>query len=545
MYFSAKTRKELLQNLNPFYDLLIIGGGITGAGTAMAAAKTGLKTLLIDKNDFAYGTSSRSSKMIHGGLRYLQQMNFALVKESLTERELLMKLLPNQVFAQEYVYPVYEYSKNSRFEVKLGMIGYDLLAGSQRIGHHHHWTPDEFAAKEPAINREKLTGGFVYHDCLVDDSRLTLAAIQSAAAAGVECLSYFKLEKLKKQGDNWALKCHDELDNSQEYSFNAAAIINATGPWTDEIRNLAGYKNKVLRPTKGVHLVFKKNRLPLKRSVVIFGEDGRMIFTVPKGDYTYLGTTDTDYNESIDSVFPDNKDRDYLLKAANNAFNDAHLTENDIISAWAGLRPLIGAEGDPSDINRDFEIISDENNFLSIAGGKLTTFRVMGLKIIRELLQKNPKEGVNAPDDNAGSDSPLWGGNILNFPIFLDENIEIYSEKWGLRDKTIERLIRLYGTRFSMIFSNCKKKCHYIASSDIIEEEILYQIQHEMALTLEDVMWRRLSLLLFEDNNGLDIVDEIAKIMAKELKWKRKEKQAHIEKYLKTVKLSFGNGHNE
>ncbi|MCK5536975.1 MAG: FAD-dependent oxidoreductase, partial [Bacteroidales bacterium] len=207
--------------------MLIIGGGITGAGTAMAAAKTGLKTLLIDKNDFAYGTSSRSSKMIHGGLRYLQQMNFALVKESLTERELLMKLLPNQVFAQEYVYPVYEYSKNSRFEVKLGMIGYDLLAGSQRIGHHHHWTPDEFAAKEPAINREKLTGGFVYHDCLVDDSRLTLAAIQSAAAAGVECLSYFKLEKLKKQGDNWALKCHDELDNSQEYSFNAAAIINA------------------------------------------------------------------------------------------------------------------------------------------------------------------------------------------------------------------------------------------------------------------------------------------------------------------------------
>ncbi len=540
MKFSAYSRRDRLAKLDgAHYDLVIIGGGITGAGTALAAARTGLKTLLVEKGDFAGGTSSRSSKMIHGGLRYLQQMNFGLVKESLSEREILLNLLPNQVYVQEYVYPVYEFSKNSRFEVKLGMIGYDLLAGSRRIGHHHQWTLRNFEEEEAQINRQKLTGGFVYHDCLVDDARLTLAAIQSAEAAGIHTLSYLSLVSLDHAEKEKILHLRDVLTH-EFYTVSAATVVNCGGPWTDTIRKLAGYRNEILRPTKGIHLVFSRERLPLHRSVVIFGEDGRMIFTVPKGKYTYVGTTDTDYHETPDEVFADDEDVDYLLKAANTSFDKARLTRQDIISAWAGLRPLIGAEGDPSDVSRDFEILADDDRFLSIAGGKLTTFRLMGIRIIRELLKRNPEFGHSLPDDRTGADSPLWGGNIRNIDQYIRENSEYYAREWTIRESTVQRLITLYGTHFTLIARFGESAFRYIGESDILQGEILYQIHHEMALTLEDIMWRRLSLLLFDDGNGVAIAEKIVDIMARELNWDRKTKKSELQNYAETVAKSYG-----
>jgi len=541
MEFSHRTRKKILSGNSGSYDLCIIGGGITGAGAALAAAHAGLKTLLIDKNDFASGTSSRSSKMIHGGLRYLQQMNFGLVKESLAEREILLNILPNQVVAREYVYPVYEYSKNSRFEVKLGMIGYDLLAGSKKIGHHQMWDVEDFIREEDAVNRDRLTGGFVYSDCLVDDARLTLSAIQTAVYLGVDALSYTALTEIRKEAHGYELKIRD-LPGEGEHLFTAKTVINCTGPWTDEIRAAAGFGKKVLRPTKGIHLVFRRERLPLTRSVVIFGNDGRMIFTVPKGEYTYLGTTDTDHRGSADSIYADDSDVDYLLDAANKAFDRADLKRGDIISSWAGLRPLIGAEGDPSDISRDFEIIEDAPDFLSIAGGKLTTFRIMGIKIIKQLLKLNPKLKARQIDDHSGEDLSLWGGNIRNIRQYRLEMGPLYAQLWGLRESTVDRLITVYGERFVQLQAFRRQRFHYLGETDILREEILYQVRHEMALRLEDIMWRRLSILLFMDDNGMSIAEEVASLMGKELGWSRTMRRSELRSYEETVKRSYGAG---
>lgn len=540
--FSADTRQKVLENLHgQLFDIVIIGGGITGAGVAMAAAKKGYKTLLLEKKDFASGTSSRSSKMIHGGLRYLQQMNIGLVKESLSEREILMQIAPHQVYPQEYVYPVYEFSQNNKFEVKIGLIGYDLLAGSQQIGHHRMLSAQKLSALEPEINPDQLTGAFIYYDCLVDDGRLTLASVQTAKYYGAKILNYFKVNTISGSFNSMEVEGVDQM-SGKTFSVKTKVLVNATGPWTDNTRNYLQPSESLLRPTKGIHIVFDKKRLPLQRSVVIFSEDGRMIFTVPKGKYTYVGTTDTDYKGNLDEIYANDEDINYLLKAANQSFHRAKLTKKDIISTWAGLRPLIGSEGDPSDVSRDFEIVSDTSRFYTVAGGKLTTYRLMGEKTIRKIEKALPSEFNSV--DNTRSDlavAPLIGGNIRDITQYREFNKLIYSELWKLRPETIDRLITMYGTQFQLLGKYGSSRLTYITKdSDYLFAELDYILENEMVLTLEDIMWRRLSLLIFDALNGTDIVQIIADEMAKILNWDDKKKAEELVKYSNLVIANNG-----
>ncbi|HDR04849.1 MAG TPA: glycerol-3-phosphate dehydrogenase [Candidatus Marinimicrobia bacterium] len=545
MKFSGKSRQETLAHSGEkIWDILIIGGGITGAGAAMAAARRGYKTLILEKDDFASGTSSRSSKMIHGGLRYLQQMNISLVRESLSEREILLQIAPHQVYPQEYVYPVYEYSKNNKFEIKIGLIGYDLLAGSRQIGHHRMISPARLAKLEPEINQSQMTGAFIYFDCLVDDGRLTLAAMQSAAAMGAAIANYAEVRSLQLNDSYVTAEVRDSI-NGAVYKVKSRLIINATGPWTDHMRHKLQKSDKLLRPTKGIHIVFKKERLPLNRSVVLFSEDGRMIFSVPKGKYTYIGTTDTDYSGDPDDVFASEEDIDYLLAAANRAFNKGKLSRADIVSSWAGLRPLIGGEeGDPSDISRDFEIIQDHPRFLTVAGGKLTTFRLMGEKTIDRAEKSLPLELHRSEEEALHPESlPLFGGNIRDIILFKEINSKLYSDLWNLPPETIQRLIGMYGTQFTLLSQYGKENLKPLVSgADILKAEIHYLIDYEMTLTLEDLMWRRLSLLIFDDTNGLFMVEAIANEMAQKLNWSSEKQKNELEHYRSLVKKNFGCG---
>jgi glycerol-3-phosphate dehydrogenase len=545
MKFSVESRAEILTHSSEkVWDILVVGGGISGAGAAMAAARRGYKTILLEKGDFASGTSSRSSKMIHGGLRYLQQMNISLVRESLSEREILLQIAPHQVYPQEYVYPVYEYSKNNKFEIKIGLIGYDLLAGSRQIGHHRMLSPARLAKLEPEINQKEMTGAFIYYDCLVDDGRLTLAALQSAASMGAAIANYTEIKSCVIN-DGYVKVEVEDIISGKTFPIKSRMLINATGPWTDRMRHKLQKSDKLLRPTKGIHIVFKKERLPLTRSVVLFSEDGRMIFSVPKGKYTYIGTTDTDYKGDPDQVFASEADIDYLLAAANLAFDKAKLGREDIISTWAGLRPLIGGEeGDPSDISRDFEIIQDHPRFLTVAGGKLTTFRLMGEKTIDRAEKSLPLELRRSEGDHSHPESlPLFGGNIKDILSYKEIYGELYSELWGLSKETIHRLISLYGTQFPLLARYGEANLQPLSSaSDILKAEIHYLVDYEMAVTLEDLMWRRLSLLIFDDQNGLHLVNAIADKMAAILNWSEPEKKSQLKAYSELVAKNFGCG---
>jgi glycerol-3-phosphate dehydrogenase len=545
MKFSVESRAEILTHSSEkVWDILVVGGGISGAGAAMAAARRGYKTILLEKGDFASGTSSRSSKMIHGGLRYLQQMNISLVRESLSEREILLQIAPHQVYPQEYVYPVYEYSKNNKFEIKIGLIGYDLLAGSRQIGHHRMLSPARLAKLEPEINQKEMTGAFIYYDCLVDDGRLTLAALQSAASMGAAIANYTEIKSCVIN-DGYVKVEVEDIISGKTFPVKSRMLINATGPWTDRMRHKLQKSDKLLRPTKGIHIVFKKERLPLTRSVVLFSEDGRMIFSVPKGKYTYIGTTDTDYKGDPDQVFASEADIDYLLAAANLAFDKAKLGREDIISTWAGLRPLIGGEeGDPSDISRDFEIIQDHPRFLTVAGGKLTTFRLMGEKTIDRAEKSLPLELRRSEGDHSHPESlPLFGGNIKDILSYKEIYGELYSELWGLSKETIHRLISLYGTQFPLLARYGEANLQPLSSaSDILKAEIHYLVDYEMAVTLEDLMWRRLSLLIFDDQNGLHLVNAIADKMAAILNWSEPEKKSQLKAYSELVAKNFGCG---
>jgi glycerol-3-phosphate dehydrogenase len=545
MKFSVESRAEILTHSSEkVWDILVVGGGISGAGAAMAAARRGYKTILLEKGDFASGTSSRSSKMIHGGLRYLQQMNISLVRESLSEREILLQIAPHQVYPQEYVYPVYEYSKNNKFEIKIGLIGYDLLAGSRQIGHHRMLSPARLAKLEPEINQKEMTGAFIYYDCLVDDGRLTLAALQSAASMGAAIANYTEIKSCVIN-DGYVKVEVEDIISGKTFPIKSRMLINATGPWTDRMRHKLQKSDKLLRPTKGIHIVFKKERLPLTRSVVLFSEDGRMIFSVPKGKYTYIGTTDTDYKGDPDQVFASEADIDYLLAAANLAFDKAKLGRKDIISTWAGLRPLIGGEeGDPSDISRDFEIIQDHPRFLTVAGGKLTTFRLMGEKTIDRAEKSLPLELRRSEGDHSHPESlPLFGGNIKDILSYKEIYGELYGELWGLSKETIHRLISLYGTQFPLLARYGEANLQPLSSaSDILKAEIHYLVDYEMAVTLEDLMWRRLSLLIFDDQNGLHLVNAIADKMAAILNWSEPEKKSQLKAYSELVAKNFGCG---
>ena len=539
--FSHKTRKVNLERMEKEeFDLAVIGGGITGAAIARDAALRGMKVALIEKGDFASGTSSKSSKMIHGGLRYLKQLDISLVKESLSEREKLLELAPHLVHPIPYLIPIYS-GWRGRLELHIGLFGYDILSGDTSLGRHRNLSAEEVLHEETLLRKENLAGGFIYCDCLVNDARLTLTVLKSAHEHGAVLANYTQALGLDINASALNEVRFRELIQGKPGVVRTRVLVVALGPWTSEFFRNQSYPGPALRPTKGIHLVFPRSRLPVSKVVVVPTADKRMVFVVPLGEFSYVGTTDTDYRGSLDTILVEREDVEYLLDALNHCFPSLNLGVADIVSSWAGLRPLIMEEGDPSKISREHYISFYDQGLAVIIGGKLTTHRTMAKSLIDQLLERYDHllEGDFKPCTT--DEIPLPGGEMRYFPPYFKAQFLGLQQRWGLSFASIEHLIGTYGRNHMEVLALGLQDRTLLEplrqGCPVIKAQALYAVEDEMALTLEDFMSRRVDLLHFNQQPGLDRV--AAKTMGKALGWSRARRRAEIKRYRQTVKEMF------
>src|SRR5690606_30898577 len=391
--FSLTFRDQLLERMRTeIFDLLIIGGGITGAGIALDAVSRGLKVALVEKEDFASGTSSRSTKLIHGGLRNLKQFEFGLVKEVGSERAVVHNLAPHLVIPEKMLLPLFEGKSFGYWITSIGLKIYDWLANVKKSDQRRMLTRPQTLRYEPLLKRDQIKGGAIYAEYRTDDSRLTLEIMKTAFQRGVICLNYARAENLIYDDDKKiaGLTVRDNLTGNT-VEIKSTAVVNAAGPWVDDLRILdKSRKGKRLHLTKGVHIVIPHDRLPVQQAIYFDVADGRMIFAIPRGRITYVGTTDTNYDGDKDHVIATADDMTYLINAANEMFPSVQLTLDDVESSWAGLRPLIHEEGkSASELSRKDEIFESESGLVSIAGGKLTGYRKMAERVVDLVIHKH------------------------------------------------------------------------------------------------------------------------------------------------------------
>jgi glycerol-3-phosphate dehydrogenase len=381
---SSQDRSSIIKSFtNQVFDVLIIGGGIVGAGAARDAALRGLKVALVEQHDFAAGTSSRSSRLLHGGLRYLAQGRIGLVHEASVEKKVIHHIAPHLADPLPFIFPTYRNNKDwVLWQLKIGVKIYDLLCGGRNLGKSTWHSREDTVRMVPAILGDKLKGSVRYYDGLTNDARLTIDSLRSAARAGAVVLNYCKFTDAQRTG-TWDSKVQDVLSGNT-FNVKSRTVINATGPWADGLP----HSRVKLRATKGIHLVVDRSRVPVPDTVVMT-EGKRILFAIPWGERTILGTTDTDYSGAPEDVRTDKADIDYVLKITNQFFPAAKLGQKDVISFWAGLRPLIAnPNGKPSDISRSHEIRNPEPGWWDVAGGKLTTYRRMAEQVVDRILRE-------------------------------------------------------------------------------------------------------------------------------------------------------------
>lgn len=544
------TRDAMLGRLGGTYDLLIIGGGITGAGAARDAARRGLKVCLVEQQDLAYGTSSRSSKLVHGGLRYLEQYEFSLVFEAVTERRVLMDIAPHLVNPLGFIFPVYKTSRRGVWTVNLGMWVYDGLSLFRSPKMHRNLSRKAVEKEEPSLRQDGLTGAPLYYDCSTDDARLTLESALDATAQGATVLTYSKVVGLLRsdEGHVAGVRVRDRI-TGEEREISANAVINATGPWSDKTRALGKGMKPRLRPTKGIHLVVESDRLPVRNAVVCFHpEDGRVLFAIPWGDRTYVGTTDTDFEGDPGKVAADGADITYLLEAANHYFPGHDLVPDDVLSTWAGVRPLISqdAAGDESSVSREHAIEVDEDLLVTIAGGKLTTYRRMAAEVVDKALGVLMLRG-KAPDDlrPARTDrEPLPGA--VGWPEDDDRSKVVQAVldagKGKVSQETATMLADSYGTRGVDVATLAAGDQALAAPLVRGRPEIMAQVDHavnsELAATVRDVLVRRTQLFFRDHDQGLGCCEAVAERMAALLGWNQDRRVKEVFDYQSEVALS-------
>jgi glycerol-3-phosphate dehydrogenase len=483
------------------YDLIIIGGGITGAGIALDASARGLKTLLVEKNDFAFGTSSRSTKLIHGGLRYLKNMEFGLVRELGVERAVVHHLAPHLTVPEKMLTPIVKNGTYGKWLTSIGIALYDYLAGVKKEERRQMLSKKETQLAEPLLRDDILEGAALYFEYRTDDARLTIEIIKTAVKYGAKCLNYTKVTDFIIENDKIAgIKCKDVI-SGQTVEFKATTIVNAAGPWVDEVRIkgevIAG---KRLHLTKGVHLVVKKEKLPVKQAVYFDVFDGRMVFVIPRGEITYFGTTDTDYKGEIDEPQISNDDKTYLLKAVNNFFPNTHFSANDIISGWVGLRPLIHEDGkSSSEISRKDEVFISSKGLISIAGGKLTGYRKMAERVVDLVFKTQKRAFVKTNTKNI----KLCGGEFKDFDEVKVFIARIEAELWPYFNQNSNlnafRLVHLYGTQtdeiLKIFFNNLNQSNDF--QKTLLLSEYEFCQKNEFVKMPEDFIIRRSGIRYF------------------------------------------------
>jgi glycerol-3-phosphate dehydrogenase len=491
------------------FDVAVIGAGITGAGVARDAAMRGLSVALIEARDFGSGTSSRSSKMIHGGLRYLPMGDIALVREAASERKIVQAIAP--YLARETPFVIPAKTGGAIAKLRAGLWTFEKLGGVPKSRKHEVWSLAELAANEPAIAAGDLVGAVVYPEYLTDDARLTLANVRGAAAHGATILNYAAVRAiLTENGRAIGLTVAETLPGAPARSarLNAKVIINAAGPWVDAVRALeAADAPARLQLTKGVHLVVPREKLPVSRTIIFPAADRRSVFAVPKGETTYLGTTDTFHPTTEDWPEITAADADYLLAAAAARFSGPPLTHADIASAWSGVRPLVGEEGkSASDISRKDELWVGLACVLSIAGGKLTAYRKMAERVVDQIEQSLDRKGGKCRT----AKDPLPGGDV---------DVEAMTralEQGGLSHAEAARRVGLYGAEAPGVGAGPAG-------------EAAHAVLHEGALTLEDYWVRRGARAWFDLDPAFPALDAAADAMAPLLGWSADERRRQID----------------
>lgn len=531
------------------FDLIIIGGGVTGANAAREAALRGLSVLALEKEDFASGTSSRSTKLIHGGLRYLQAYDFKLVREACRERELMLHLAPHLSHPRPFIYVLYEGYPENMLMLNAGLTIYDLFSGSPLKRRHHMLNKRKLLEVEPHLNPEGLKGGGWYTDFLTDDARFTLDTMKGACEAGALAANYMAVtDFVYASGQIRGVKVQDQI-SGETAEISAHQVLNTAGVWVDQVRFLEeGVSQRMLRPSKGVHIALRKSDFPLQQAVFLRSpRDKRVVWPIPAliDDLVYIGTTDTDYSGPLDHVTATPEDIDYLLEVANFTIPGRNLGQEHVISSWAGLRPLIKPEGEmaASAVSREHQIFLSPGGLLNIAGGKLTTARVMGLQVVEravELLQKN-----GYLENAAASTShrvPLSGGSQSEVDLAGRRVAEVKLEA-----QVRERWLSVYGgnARFLADYAsrNPSAAVPYAPSDDaddktlsaITPAEVQYAVKEEMALTLTDFFVRRASVFFWTRDGGLKLAAPVAREMGELLGWSADTEQQQISAYRKWV----------
>ncbi|RDW15701.1 glycerol-3-phosphate dehydrogenase/oxidase [Oceanobacillus chungangensis] len=536
--FSSFNRKEAYNKLeNETLDLLVVGGGITGAGIALDAVTRGLKVGLVEMQDFAGGTSSRSTKLVHGGLRYLQQFEIKMVAEIGKEREIVYENGPHVTTPEWMMLPFHKGSTLGPLTTNIGLRVYDFLAGVKKSERRKMLSPQEALEKEPLIKKDGLKGAGYYVEYKTDDARLTIEVLKKAVERGVHAINYAKVtefiynESHKVSG----ITVEDQI-NHAKYNLYAKKIINAGGPWVDELREIDGSKKgKTLHLTKGIHLVFPKEVFPLEQAIYFDTPDGRMIFAIPRDNKTYVGTTDTTYDGDIAHPVMTEADENYVLDAINYMFPSLNVQKEDVESSWAGIRPLIEEEGknSPSEISRKDEIFVSDTGLISMAGGKLTGYRKMAEQAVDTVVNQLKEEEGILYSKSETIQLPISGGEVggsKGFGAFLQSKVAD-GIALGLDEAKAFEFVSTYGSNVDTLFDIYQKRKEEAEKENIAPEvftKLIYAMEYEAAYKPVDFFIRRTGALFFEINWVRTNKESVIQYMARKLQWSEEQKRSYI-----------------
>lgn len=527
MNFSSANRHLFIDSLKRYeFDMLVIGGGITGVGIALDAASRGMKVALVEKGDFASGTSSRSTKLIHGGLRYLKQFEFALVKEVGSERAVVHKLAPHLVLPEKMLLPLREDRGFGSLLTSLGLKLYDWLAGVTGKDRRLMLTRRQTLRREPLLKKDDVKGGALYAEYRTDDARLTIEVAKKANKYGAVVVNYCQVTQLNysETGSVCGAEVRDNLSD-ETFTVKSHVVINATGPWVDQLRVMdKSREGKRLHLTKGVHIVLPKEKLPIKQSIYFDIADGRMIFAIPRGRTTYVGTTDTNYQGDIDKVVITHDDAEYLIKGVNENFPKVNLKVEDIESSWAGLRPLIHEEGkSETELSRKDEIFISPRGLYSIAGGKLTGYRKMAERIVDMVIDNHPRRRETSKCYT--HKIRLADGQLINFKRVRRyvNQLKKQMTKMGLDAQHALYFVENYGKQTEKILKKLNESSDNIRLALIIEE-LRYCVEKEMTCSSVDFFMRRTGRLYFDIESVLKYREEVIDELALLLNWDNKDK---------------------
>jgi glycerol-3-phosphate dehydrogenase len=524
------------------FDIVVVGGGITGAGIARDAALRALRVAVFDRADFASGTSSRSSRLVHGGVRYLEHGHLHLVLESSRERRRLLRMAPHLVRPLAFTWPVYAGARIPLWKVAGGLTLYDALALFRNVASHKRLAPDEVINAEPRLRSDRLRGGARYYDAAVDDARLVLANIVAAAEQGAVALNYAAVERVSEANGAWKVAVRDAI-TGLTHQCRTRAVVFALGPWSDEVPQIIGHdapRSRVVG-SLGAHIALDRRRVGNAGAVTLLAPiDGRVFFVLPANDLTIATTTETPAPASPGEVRASLADVQYLLTAVNHYFPAAQVRPDDVVAAWAGVRPLAApnARRDLTSASREHAISEVRPSLFVVTGGKLTTYRAMAEDVVNRLAASLGARYRRAVTHRV----PLPGGDFRDVPRAIESVVSVVGDR-----AVAERLVGAYGTRWPTVWERVQqgagqdaRLAHRLTlERPYLAAEVLHSVEREFAVTLADVLIRRVPIAFEERDHGAAAAAHIAKVLAPHFGWSFAESTNALRDYERAAQHQF------